>query len=105
MKKVTSQVNFTFKYDGNTTLELSPDGVICTDAVANALKSRYHGIISVFDVDPIEEAEMLIASVEAEVVAETAEAGAESTDEDTEVVDLADEAEVVAETKKAKKAK
>ncbi len=104
MKKVISKIPFTFRFDGNTTVEISPAGTICTDAVANELTKRYGGNVSVSDIDVIEEAKALIEATVTEEV-ETTEETTEEVTEEVEHTDLTDLPEAPADKPKSNKKK
>lgn len=50
MKKITSEVPVSFRYDGNTLLEIDKDGCLATDEAAAVAKDRLGDQITVTDV-------------------------------------------------------
>lgn len=65
MKKVTSKFPFTFRFDGATTVDVSPEGTLCADNVAKALSERYGGVVRVENADVVGTALEFVESLSA----------------------------------------
>jgi len=85
MKKVTSKTNITFRVDGSTVYDISPEGVLCSDEHAKFLVSRLGGNIRVEEVDVVKAAKEVVDKVvksisEEEIVEESLESPEEVVD-------------------------
>lgn len=100
MKKISSLNTFSYRIDGATVVELSPEGTIVSDTQAAFIKGRLGNNVSVEDVDVEAEIEKVIeetATEEAPAVEE------ESVDEAPVVEETISEETATEEAPKAKK--
>lgn len=83
MKKISSLDTFSYRIDGSTVIELSPEGTIVSDTQAAFIQGRLGKNVSVEDVNVEKEIEKVIEETNTEVTTEEAPMVEEVTLEET----------------------